>query len=258
MNGEWIFQLALVLVTSLVTAIVGYILGLKSQKIQVLREYITETVADVYPTLFSEMKRNSELLDNFLEKPNVNFDFPDLDGIYSSGLAEFMKRHHRDLFLMVDSFRKKFLPKFYGLSTLFGEVREKIFNIWSEHLRKSLPRKVVDTSESIANDLCKTINPNYVLPDLLSKRDGAVRNKIERCILNRTSHIYRKKAEKPYVIREQQKEINLHEILQSLIDKAKPEIANLIRVWKELKKQNDIEVKEKLLPLLEKIISYPI
>lgn len=77
---------------------------------------------------------------------------------------------------------------------------EKIFDIWEVHLRKSLPTEVVETSKDIALDLIKTINPYYVLPDFLNDREEEIRNKIEACIRHRTSHIYREKAERPFVI----------------------------------------------------------
>jgi hypothetical protein len=55
MNGAWIFQIILVLVSALVSASVGYFFGVKQQKKQALGEYITEIVRDIYPALFSEM-----------------------------------------------------------------------------------------------------------------------------------------------------------------------------------------------------------
>ncbi len=144
MNGEWILQIVLVLTPALVSAAVGYFLGIRSQKKQVLREYITETVADEYPALFSEMKRNSELLDNFLEKPNESFSFPNLNEIYNSGLEEFMKSHHKDLFLIVDFLQRNMVPRFYELDTLVRELMEKLFEVSSAHLRKFLPSEAVD------------------------------------------------------------------------------------------------------------------
>jgi len=48
------------------------------------------------------------------------------------------------------------------------------------------------------------------------------------------------------------------EISQTLIENTKPHIASLKKMFKELKMQNDKEVKAKLLPLLQKYISNPI
>ncbi len=104
----------------------------------------------------------------------------------------------------------------------------------------------------------RALTPYYIIPDLLSERDEEVRNKIERCILDRTSHIYHEKAKRPFVVREKSESINYNEISQSLLEKAKPEVANLIEKHKELKKQNERKVKKKLLPLLRKYISKPI
>lgn len=258
MNGEWIFQVVLVLTSALVSALVGYLLGKRSQKLQIIREYVTDIVKNEYPALYEEMTMNSETLDNYLEKPNVNFNFFKLSQFYDRGLDEFMKRHHKDLFLMVDSFHKNILPKFYELSV--RKLMDKLFDVSYNFLRKSLPREVVNTAAMIAVDLAKTINPYYIVPDLLNERYEEARNKIEECILDRTSHIYREKAESQfaYVIKRQSETINFDEISQSLIEKAKPEITNFLEAYKELKKQNDKEVKEKILPLLQKYISNPI
>lgn len=125
MNGEWALELLRWLssfLLSLIFAFIGYRLGLRSQNIHVLREYVTEIAKKEYQLLFSEIKRNSGLLKNFLEKPNVNFSFPVLDQIYSRGLEEFMKRHHKDLFLL-GSFSRKDSSKIHGIghSRCYGE-----------------------------------------------------------------------------------------------------------------------------------------
>ena len=256
MNGEWVFLEIARWVLSLALAYIGYFLGIRSQKIQALREYVTDIVKDKYPALFHELRFNSETLDNYLEKPNVNFNFPVLDDMYDSGLDEFVKTHHADLFSMIDSVRKNILPKFEELNV--RGLMERLFDITSEHLRQTLPKLVVDRSENIALDLARTINPYYIIPDLLNDRDEEVKKKIEGCIRQRTAHVYREKAKRPYVIRGQQTAINYGKILQSLLEKAKPETQTLVNKFKELKKQYDEEVKEKLLPLLQKYISNPI
>ena len=259
MNGEWIYLEIARLILSLVLVYIAYFFGLRSQKIQGLREYITGIVKDEYPPLFSEMKRNSEFLDNFLENPDTAFVFPELDEIYNRGLEEFMKRHHKDLFLLTDSFQKKIRPKFKELDILVTKSMEKILDIWKVYLRKSLPKEVVDTSGIIARDLIGTTNiSTYVLPDLLNERDEEIRNKIEKCFLNRTSHIHLERAKRTFVIEGEPQEISFEEISQTLIEKAKPHIASLKKIFKELKMQNDKEVKAKLLPLLQKYISNPI
>lgn len=73
-----------------------------------------------------------------------------------------------------------------------------------------------------------------------------------------TAHIYREKAKRRWTVRRQSEIINFGEISQSLLEKTKPEIASLLEAYKELKKQNDTEVKERLLPLSQKYISNPI
>jgi hypothetical protein len=258
MNGAWIFQVLLVLVSSSVTAILGYLLGVKQQKKQALREHITEVVRKEYPALFSEIKRNSKYLGTYLDKPDYHFPFPRLKDFFDRGLDGFMKKHHKDLFLTVDFFQKKMLPRFSKLSNILWKSRDRIFDFWSDHLKKSLPTEIKDEAKNIVNDLVRTINPYYVLPDFLNERNQEVRNKIEACILDRTSHIYREKAKRQFVIKGQTTNINFDEVSNSLIEKAKPDVTNVIEAYKELKELTDKEVKEKLLPLLQKYISNPI
>lgn len=265
MNGEWIqwIQQILIpiLVSVLVSAIVSYFVVRKTQKTQIIGRHVRETTKEEYRPLFNEMRRNTELLDNYLEKPFVHFSFPKLVSIYNEGVDGFMKSHHRDLFLVVDSFRKNILPKFNELYSLKTESVKKVFDIWLNYLRKSLPEEDLSRGDIIGRipeDLLTTINPYNVLPLLLNGKDGEVRNKIEGCILDRTSHIYQKKAKRSFVNRGQAKVINYNEISQTLLDKTKPEISKIVGKHKELKKQNDSEVKEKLLPLLKKYISNPI
>jgi len=232
-----------------------------SQGKEVLPVHIITVVKDNYQPLHVEMKRNSSLLDNFLDKPFVNFSFPQLEAIYDKGLERFIRKHHKDLFSAIDSFKNNVLPKFKELLSLKTESVKKVFDIWSSYLRKSLPEADsprTDIFIRIASDLLTTINPYNVLPLLLNESDEKVRFKIEGCILDRTSHIRKKVAERPFVIRRQPKVISHSEISQVLLDKAKPEIAKIVELHKELKEQNDNEVKEKLLPLLKKYISNPI
>jgi len=256
MNGEWAFQILLVVISVGVSAPLSYYLGLRNQRIQTIREYIIDVVKDKYPALFNELRFNSETLDNYLEKPNVNFDFSGLREIYYRGRDEFVKSHHSDLFSMIDSVHKNILPQFDELSVM--ELMEQLFGISSKLLRQSLPKDVAHMSDKIALDLAKSINPYYIIPDLLNGRDEKIRMKIEGCILDRTAHIYREKAKIPYFIRGQTEVIDYDKISQSLIEKAKPEAKTLVGKFKRLKKQNDEEVREKLLPLLQKYISNPI
>lgn len=258
MNGDWFIQIILVLTSALVSVVAGYLLGIRRQKKQILREHITSMVQDEYPELFAEMKRNSDTLDNFLENPNETFQFPRLDDIYNRGMEEFVKRHHRDLFLLVDSHKNILLPKFHELNTLVRNLMDRMFDVWEAHLRECLPREVAETSRGIAVDLIKSINPNYVFSDLLNERDKEIRNKLEKSFWDRTSHIYRDKAKRKFVIRGEQKVINFDEISESLIEKAKPGITDLKELYKELKKQSDIQVRGKFMPLLQEYISNPI
>lgn len=265
MNGEWIqwIQQILIpiLVSASVSAIVSYFVVSKTQKKQILRGHITETVQEKYPSLYAGLRNRSKLLDNYLNNPFVEFNFPKLDQIYNTGLEDFIREHHKDLFSAIDSFRDNLLPQFKELHTLKAESVERIFDIWLSHLRSSLPEEDLsrgDIIKRIIENLLTTMNHYNVLPLLLNGQDEEVRFKIEGCILDGTSHIYKEKAKRPFVIKGQAKAVNLGEISQALLDKAKPEIAKIVELHKELKKQNDNKVKERLLPLLKKYISNPI
>ena len=242
MNGEWIFQVVLVVGSAILGSALGYFLGIRSQKIQALQNYITEMVEENYPLLFDEIRRNSGLLDNYLENPFVSFQFPKLEEIWHKGYSGVMNTHHGDLFLLVASYRKNIRPRLKEFHNLQVATRKKIFEIWDLHLLKSgLGLK----SERIAEDLVTVINPFNVVSLLLRERYGEVRNKIEGCVVKRASP-------------KKRKEIDLDEISQSLIEKAKSEITNSLRIYRELKKQNDEDVKGKLLLMLQKYISNPV
>jgi len=260
MNGEWIFLQIVPWILALVIPYIAYRLGLRSQKIQVLREYIIGTVKDEYPLLFSEIRRNSEYLDKYLKDLDYHFPFPELGNFFNKGRGKFMEKHHNDLFLKIDFFQKEVLPKIKELDLLRTKTKEKIFDYWSKYLTSSLPKEMADESERIAQDLIKNRGSYYVLPDLLNERYAGIREKIEVCIMNTTSQMYRERSESQlaYALRRQSETVNFDELSTSLIEKAKPEIAKVIEAYKELKELNDKEVKEKLLPLLQKYISNPI
>ncbi len=151
MNGEWFFTIAVTLLPALVSALFGYFLGTRSQKKQDLREYITETVKEKYPQLFAEIKRNSDLLDNYLNDPFIHFSFPLLEQLYNEGRDEFMTKHHKDLHLIVDFFYTQICPKLNDFHNLNKGSRKKIFLIWKDQLVKSGLR--LAECEHIAKDL---------------------------------------------------------------------------------------------------------
>ena len=245
-------------IISVILAVIGYFLGVRQTKKQALSKYIAETAGDLYPSLFSEIKEELELLDNYLEEPNITFNFRELDKVYSSGLERFIETHHKELFLKLDSFHKRIVPKFLELNSLFLHLWNNMFAIWSNYLEKSLPQEVVSESKNIAHDLSKSPNPYYIFPDLLNERFQEIRNKTEACILENTSHLYLEKAKRPFVIEGQNQVIGFDEISKFLIEKAEPRVKKVIATYRELKKQTDREVRQKLLPLIQEYISNPI
>ena len=267
MNGDWILQILLVVISVLISIPLGYYLGLRSQKIQTIREHVIDVSKDTYPELFSEVKRNSETLNSFLNNPNVSFHFPVLDSLYDRGLDEFVKTHHNDLFLVISSYKENIVPKLYELESLFGKLRDKLYDISITHIRKSLPIEDgwVDKSREISHDLFKSINPDYIIPDLLSDRDEEARKKIEHCVTERTRGIIGTKSRvegmleslEPKSASMDKIERMKKQIVDSLFEKIKPKSKTLVDTFKELKKQNDEEL-EKILPLLQRYISNPI
>jgi hypothetical protein len=78
MSDEWVLIEIARWVSLFILLGIGYFVGIKSQKMHALREYITGVVEDNYPALFDEIRRNSGLLDNYLENPFAGFQFPKL------------------------------------------------------------------------------------------------------------------------------------------------------------------------------------
>ncbi len=271
MNGDWIFQILLVVVSASASASIsiplGYYLGLRSQKIQTIRDYVIDVSGDIYPELFHEMKRNAETLNSFLNNPNVSFQFPESDDLYDKGLDEFVKTHHNDLFLVISSYKVNIVPKLYELESLFGKLRDKLYDISTTHIRKSLSREDgwTDLSKEISVPLFKSINPDYIIPDLLSGRDEEARKKIEHCVTEtfRGGLIAKSRAEVAVEsLMSESSTVDKDEkikkqLANSLFEKVKPESKTLVDIFKELKKQND-ERLERILPLLQKYISNPI
>ena len=257
-NFDLMLSFGLSIFIAIISAILGYYLGVKQTKKQALSKYVTETAGKLYPALFSEMKEQLERLDNYLEKPNVNFYWRELDEVYNSGLERFIEKHHKNLFFTLDSFHKKIFPKFTELTKNFMDLWNNMSVIWSNYLEKTLPSEAANESRNIAHDLSKSTNPYYIIPDLLNERNEEARKKIEACILQKTSQMYLEKTRKPYVIKGQMKLIDFDEISHSLIEEAKPRITKVITTYRELKKLSDREVKLKLLPLLQECISNPL
>lgn len=268
-----IFQI-LPYIFSLVVAFVAYWLGLKSQRIQALREYITNIVQAEYPALSSEIKRNVKKLDDFFEYPLEFFGFRELDQFYNDGFDVFMKRHHEDLFLSINYLKKEIAPKLNEFNHIVGESIQRISDKWiseltiilaSESKKEILASESKKESRNIVHDLIHSVNPNYVFNDLLNNRKNAVRKKIEKCILNKIVNIFQQKS-KPYPLGYQPQAdyerartyVNYDKVSKSLLEKTKPEIARILEVYLELKKQTDKKIKLELLPLLHKYISNPI
>ena len=245
---------------AVISAYLGYLLGLKSQRTQALREYVADIVQAKYPALSSEINRNIDVLDGYLEDPLECFEFRQLDQFYDDGLDEFMKKYHKDLFLSIDYLKQGIAPKLYELHHIVVESINKIYENWNSELYRNLPREVNEKSRNIAHDLIKSIGSNYVLKDLLNDRKDAMRRKVEACIIYHTAIIYQEKEIKaPIVIRGLKKEnIDYNKVFNKLLKTAQSEIARILELYTELQKQINEKVKRELLPLLRKYISNPI
>ena len=257
MVDEWVFQVVIAVVPAVLTLFVGYFLGLRSQRKQTLHEYVVGTVKEEYPLLFDEIRRNSEMLDSFLLSPDVHFDFPHLESFFGAGLDSLMKKYHKDLFQSASHFEKHILPGFKKLYRFKIAVHENLYKIWQSYLHQNLPELYKDLSSSIASDLIRTINPHYVLPELLTQNHELLAQKVKKCITEKTAKIRKNETQMKHTIKKREV-IDNESIAESLIKLAEPTIENILRLYRYLKEQNDKEVKEKLLPLLQKYMSSPI
>jgi len=241
----FIIELAKYTLSLVVGYFIGNYLSGRSQKIQILREYIIGIVKAEYPSLFADLNLRLERFDNFLEKPyELTYKFPKLKEIYEKGWIGFMKKHHNDLFLSIDYFQQNLLPKFEEIALLSGNLRNSTWKHWGAYLEGQLPEDAKRAGKEIADDLIRTINPYNVFPDLLNGRYEEAKNKIKKCFVDRTSR---------YIIKP-----DLYEISHSLIESAKFEVEKILKFYRDLKEQNDRVVKGELLSLLQKYINNPV
>jgi hypothetical protein len=240
-------------------SLLGYWLGLRSQRIQAKKKYVADTVRDKYPALSSEINQNIGIFDDYLEDPLEHFDFPLLDQFYDDGFSKFMNDHHSDLFVSIDYLKQEITPKLHELDTLVVKSIKKIYDDWNSELYRILPREVNEESINIAHDLIRSITHNYVLKDLLNDRKDVIRGKVEACIMEKTAHIYREKTKmRRIVIRGLKTEyVDYEKVFNSLLKTAKPEISRILGLYTELQKQINKKMKLELLPLLHKYISNP-
>ena len=203
--------------------------------------------------LHNEIRRNIETLKNFLREPDVHFDFANLTTFYEQGTDSLMKKHHKDLYVLISSFKKNALSRFTELEITTRTVKQKVFRSWSQTLsgemELSLEKKGVMEGANIARaydialDLIVSINPDNVLPAMLKKDYDATIKKISaRCLQSKTA--FKKNA-------------NIEIISQSLLESATPEVEKIIGIYSVLDKENKKEGKEILL-LLQKYIADPI
>jgi hypothetical protein len=250
-----IFTYSLPFITLFVGSLLGYWLGLRSQRIQAKRKYVADIVRDKYPALSSEIIKNMELFDDYLEDPLEHFNFPKLNQFYDDGLNEFMKKHHSNLFDNIDFLKQKIAPRLHELRHAVNESIKNIYNNWDSELQKILPKKITEKSKEISADLIRSITPNYVLKDLLNDRKDVIRKKVEACIKNHTDHFYQPSAF--YPPGQKIEEVNYDIVFDSLLETARPEFSRILELYAELQKEIDEKVKSELLPLLHKFISNP-
>jgi len=258
MDSEIVIWVVSYVVIPLVAAFIGYFLGLRRQKIQSRDNYIIETVKEQYPSLYSEMQRNSEYLENFLEKPIVTFQFPVLTKFLKKGLGSLMKKHHADLFQTVNHFAEKIQPKFEELNTLRVNIHRELNKVWQTYIHENLLGAYpVWVSERIGDDLIGSVNQYNVLSELLSKKSDSMAQKVEKCITEERMGFLQ--TEEGHKIRGiPVGDIDFQSVTESLVELAKPKIESILKVYTFLKEQNDTEIKRKMIPLLNKYIGNPV
>ncbi len=217
-------------------------------------------VKEQYPSLYSEMQRNSGYLENFLEKPIVTFQFPVLTEFLKKGLGSPMKKYHTDLFQTVNHFADRIQPKFEELNTLRVNVHGELYNIWQpfmrDHLLGGYPESV---SERMGDDLIKTVNQYNVLSELLNKKHDLIAQKVEKSYWEKTARIREEEMQKRYRIRGiPVGDVDFKKVTESLVELAKPKVENILKVHAFLRDQNETEIKLKMIPLFNKYIGNPV
>lgn len=241
--------------------IVTYKLGVKNQREQILGTHITDIVKTEYPALYSEINSRTERLDNYLENLEVGYGFPKLEEFYKTGLFGLMEKHHKDLFLSVERFKKEVAPKYEEFVKLNTSIRGKLWEDWAITLEKWIrernpdiiligrylfPKEINALGRNISNELIRSVNTYNVFSELLNGRYDVAKKRIVKCLVEGIPKFIQKS------------ESDLDEISDYLIELAKPEIQNILKCHVELKEQNDKMVKDGLLILLQKYISNPI
>jgi len=234
---------------------IGYKLGLRSGKIQILRDYVKENVNKIYPLLYSEIKQKTEELDNFLDKPfELSYNFPNLEKIYNSGLIGFIEKHHPLLSEKIDVFRKDVLSKYEKLyNILRKQVITNITSSWTSYLKDECRKSNVDLItlrlDDFVSELISVVSDNLVLPLLFRyEKNKKVYEPIIRSHLNRAFDtwgipIYGNDREK---------------VIQELLIRAEPDIKNIFEYYQKLIKINDKLTKKELLPLIKRYIGDPL
>ena len=239
----------------IVGSFIGYWLGLKSGKIQILRNYIKETVNKHYPRLYSEIKQRSDELDNFLDKPfEFGYNFPALDDIYNSGLIGFIEKHHPLLFEKVESFKREVVPGYKKLYNLLRErVTTNIISSWTNYLKekcnKSDPYFDLSTINNFVSNLISTVSDYLILPFLFKYAEN--REDFERDVHSHLNHAF-DREEIPIYGDDRKK------VIQELLIRAEPETKNLLEYYQNLIRINDKITKTELLPLIKKYIGDPL
>jgi uncharacterized protein YneF (UPF0154 family) len=261
-------QLLVSIVIPLVTLILGYFIGYFFGKRQLRNQYITDLVKDKYPPLYEEILRNNKNFGNFLETPAVSFDFANLNALFDKGLDSIIKKRHKDLYVLVNSFRENSQPRFKKLETSVMTTKQKLFASWSQYLFDASPPSIKSNHihvfpikdgtvgnehtnastrkaecESIVQDLIVSVNSDNVLSYLLKKNYNEAINHIEnRC--HKSSIIFNE-------------ELNTGKLSRTLIYLATPEIESLLELHSTIEKE-DKKQAEQILSLLQKYINSPI
>ena len=202
-----------------------------------------------------------------MEEPDVSFGFANLTMLYEQGTDSLMKKHHKDLYILVNSFKKIAVPRFAELEITTRAVKQKVYHSWSKFLfstLESLFKKkgvigVIDLTKkdsagyemfvatqqaicnSIAQDLIVSRSPDYVLPDMLKKDYDSVLKKIDARCLQSKANFEKNVIEK---------------ISRTLLESATPEVEKLRSIYSVLHKENQTEGKN-ILELLQKYIAGP-
>ena len=238
-----------------VTTAAGFFIGRIATKKQIREEYIRDTVGREYPLLHSEIKRNAEILDDFIDHPGMLIvQYPKLDEVFDKGIISFIKAHHLPLWKSLSSFRQIIPKGIRDLDDLRDKTLTEIESSWTAYLTKENRIMGYSLSAERINDFVTALlfdSGMYVIPRLLRYLDPEYDNPYldpEMMIYFGFDNVFGK-LEFPIKDRD--------EIIREMTKRAEPKIKDLLASYRKFKSRSDI-LKSDVIALLQRYIGNPV